>query len=354
MAYYTVFSIVPLLVVIIAVVGMVFGQEAAQGYIIAQIEGLVGPQSASAIQEMLEYANRPSSGVLAAIVGIATLLLGASGVFGQLQDALNTIWDVEAKEGKGLLGVIKDRFISFLAVLGTGFLLTVSLIFSAWLAAFGKLFEAWLPLPEILLEGLNFSISFAAMTVLFAMIFKVLPDAKIVLDGCLGRRGDDITAVHDRKICARSLSWKERHRNSIRGSRLPRHCPGVGLLFRTNPSLRSRVYIRVCRIGCGSRIIAQEARRSGFSTRYWKAFRSRALLRHTPTSEAALGPHGYTGLDPRGACVRDGDDATDSSIEPMTAASGRPLEQINHDPRIPGPYKALMNATSAAFSSRFR
>jgi membrane protein len=179
LAYYTVFSMVPLLVVIIAVVGMVFGQEAAQGYIIAQIEGLVGPQGASAVQEMLEYANRPSSGVLAVIVGIATLLLGASGVFGQLQDSLNTIWDVEAKEGKGLLGVIKDRFISFLAVLGTGFLLTVSLIFSAWLAASGKLFEAWLPLPESLLEGLNFSISFAAITVLFAMIFKVLPDAKI-------------------------------------------------------------------------------------------------------------------------------------------------------------------------------
>ena len=179
LAYYTVFSIVPLLVIIIAMVGLVFGQEAAQSYILEQIKGLVGEQSAEAIKEMIERANKPSQGMLATVIAIATLLLGASGLFGQLQDALNTIWGVEAKQGRGIWGIIKDRFLSFMAVLGTGFLLLVSLVLSAVLSAMGKLFEAWLPGPEIILQILNFAVSFAVITGLFAMMFKILPDANI-------------------------------------------------------------------------------------------------------------------------------------------------------------------------------
>jgi membrane protein len=179
LAYYTVFSLVPFLVVTIAVIGLVFGQEAAQSAILNHIASLVGEQSAAAIKDMIQRADQPSSGLVATGLAIATLLLGASGVFGQLQDALNTVWGVEAKEGRGVWGFIKDRFLSFVAVLGTGFLLLVSLVLSSALAALGKWFSGLLPLPEAVLELLNFAVSFLIITGLFALIFKVLPDAKV-------------------------------------------------------------------------------------------------------------------------------------------------------------------------------
>lgn len=179
LSYYTVFSLVPLLVLTISIAGLVFGTEAAQQAIMTQIESLVGPQSAAAIKQMLEIAQKPSSGMFASIIAVATLLLGASGVFAQLQDALNTIWGVEPKTGRGLWGTIKDRFFSFMAVLGTGFLLLVSLVLSAALAAIGKLFQGWLPRHEALLHLANSAMSFGVITLLFAMMFKLLPDAKI-------------------------------------------------------------------------------------------------------------------------------------------------------------------------------
>jgi membrane protein len=179
LAYYTVFSLVPFLVVVIALIGMVFGQEAAQSAILSQIATLVGEQSAAAIKDMIQRADQPSTGLMATGFAVMTLLVGASGVFGQLQDALNTVWGVEPKEGRGLWGFIKDRFLSFVAVLGTGFLLLVSLILSSALAAFGKWFSGVLPLPETLLHLMNFALSLAVITGLFALIFKVLPDAKV-------------------------------------------------------------------------------------------------------------------------------------------------------------------------------
>jgi Predicted membrane protein len=179
LSYYTVFSLVPLLVLTIAIAGLAFGKEAAQHAMMAQIESLVGPQSAAAVQQMLEIAQKPSSGIFASLIAIGTLLLGASGVFAQLQDALNTVWGIEPKAGRGIWGAIKDRFFSFMAVLGTGFLLLVSLVLSAALAAFGKLFMNWLPGQEAVLHLANFIISFGVITLLFAMMFKLLPDAKI-------------------------------------------------------------------------------------------------------------------------------------------------------------------------------
>jgi membrane protein len=178
-AYYTVFAIVPLLIIIIGIIGLVFGEEAARGYIFDQISGLVGEQSANAIKDMLHRADKPSTGIVATVVAAVTLLFGASGLFGQLQDALNSIWGVEPKAGRGVWGVIRDRFLSFMAVLGTGFLLLVSLVLSAALSAFGKWFGGWLPAPEAILQALNFIISFGVITVLFAMMFKLLPDARI-------------------------------------------------------------------------------------------------------------------------------------------------------------------------------
>ncbi|MEP6887234.1 MAG: YihY/virulence factor BrkB family protein [Nitrospirales bacterium] len=179
LSYYTVFSLVPLLVLTIAIAGLAFGKEAAQESMMSQIESLVGPQSAAAIKQMLEIAEKPSSGMFASIIALGTLLLGASGVFAQLQDALNAVWGVEAKAGRGIWGTIKDRFFSLIAVLGTGFLLLVSLVLSATLAAAGKLFQGWLPGQEAVLHLANFVISFGVITLLFAMMFKLLPDAKV-------------------------------------------------------------------------------------------------------------------------------------------------------------------------------
>src|SRR3954453_9138224 len=160
LAYYTVFSIVPLLIIIIAITGMVFGKEAAQGAIMGQIAGLVGEQSAAAIKDMIQRANEPSTGILSTVIAIGTLLFGASGFFGQLQDALNTVWGIEPKEGRGIWGLIKDRFFSFVAVLGTAFLLLVSLVLTSALSAFGKWFGTLLPVSEGILQAFNFILSF--------------------------------------------------------------------------------------------------------------------------------------------------------------------------------------------------
>lgn len=179
LAYYTIFAIVPLLIIIITMIGLIFGEEAAQGYILQQIEGLMGEQSASAIKDMIQRADRPATGGIAAVIAVATLLIAATGLFGELQDSLNTIWGIEPKEGRGIWGMVKGRFLSFVAILGIGFLLLVSLVLSAALAALGKWFSGWLPAPEAVLQVLNFLVSFGVITALFAMMFKMLPDARV-------------------------------------------------------------------------------------------------------------------------------------------------------------------------------
>ncbi|MHB0856748.1 MAG: YihY/virulence factor BrkB family protein [Anaerolineae bacterium] len=179
LAYYTVFSLAPLLVIAIAVAGFVFGEEAARGEIVAQISGLVGPDAAELIEGMVQRAAEPSSGILATIIGVATLLLGASGVFGQLHDSLNTIWDVEPKPGRGIWGTIKDRFLSFTMVLGVGFLLLVGLVISAGLAALGTFLTGLAPGAETLMQVVNLVISLGLVTLLFALIYKVVPDVEV-------------------------------------------------------------------------------------------------------------------------------------------------------------------------------
>jgi membrane protein len=179
LAYYTVFSIAPLLIVVIAIAGLVFGEEAARTAILGQVGGIIGEKTAKALEDMLQHAQKPSAGSFGAILGIGTLLLGASGLFGQLQDALNTVWEVKPKPGRGIMGFLKDRFLSFMALLGTAFLLLVSLVLDAGLAAMGEALSHWLPGPESVLQVVNFLVSFGVVTLLFAMIFKLLPDVKI-------------------------------------------------------------------------------------------------------------------------------------------------------------------------------
>lgn len=179
LSYFTVFSLAPLLVIAISVAAIFFGEEAARGQIVGQIQGLVGQEGATAIETMITNADKTEGGVFATTVGIITLLIGASGVFGQLQDALNTIWEVAPKPGRGIANFIRSRFLSFGMVLVIAFLLLVSLVVSAVLAGIGTYMSGALPGLTALWGIINFVISFAVITLLFALMYKVLPDVQI-------------------------------------------------------------------------------------------------------------------------------------------------------------------------------
>lgn len=179
LAYYTVLSIAPMLVLAVAVAGLVFGEDAARGQIAAQVGAVVGPEAGVAIQTIIANAKTPNAGIAGTVVGVAVLLFGASGVFGELQSALNTVWEVEPKPGRGVRGFIAQRFFSFTMVLGVAFLLLVSLLLSAALSAVGAVIATSLPGGATVWQVVNFVASLGLITVLFAMIFKVVPDAKV-------------------------------------------------------------------------------------------------------------------------------------------------------------------------------
>lgn len=179
LAYYTAFSLAPLLVIAIAIAGLVFGEEAARGQVSAQIQGLLGPDGAEAVETMIAGASKQSSGIIATIIGFVTLLFGASGLFGQLKDAMNTIWEVQPKPGQGIMSTIKRNFFSFTMVLGTGFLLLVSLMVSAVLSGVVGYFQGMLPGADWLWMVVNFLVGFAVTTAVFALIFKIIPDVEI-------------------------------------------------------------------------------------------------------------------------------------------------------------------------------
>ena len=179
LAYYTIFSLAPLLVIAIAIAGLVFGAQAVQGRIMGEIQGLVGSESARAIQTMIQSAHKPAHGVIASIVGVAILLVGASGVFSEMQDALNTIWKVDTTSRTGVWNLVRSRFLSFGMVLGIGFLLLVSLLLSAALSAAADYLERLIPIPPAALHAVDFLFSLLFIAGLMALIFKLLPDVQI-------------------------------------------------------------------------------------------------------------------------------------------------------------------------------
>ena len=180
LAYYTLFSMAPLLMIAIAVAGLVFGQEASQNQVIGIIEDLVGVQGARAIQEIIESAGqRPDAGFFATAVGMILLLLGAGGVVGQLQDSLNTIWRVVPKTSRGILGFLQDRLVSYSMVLSVGFLLVVSLVISAVLTAASGIVGSFLSIDAASAHVLDFVVSFVFIMLLFAIIYKFVPDVRI-------------------------------------------------------------------------------------------------------------------------------------------------------------------------------
>jgi membrane protein len=178
LAFYAILSLAPFLVIAVGIVGIVYG-DGAVGQVQAQFEALVGAEAGRAIAEIAARSDGPGGGWIATAIGLAALLLGASGVFGQLQDALDTIWEVEPRHDRGLLGVLRARFFSFTMVLGTGFLLLVSLLLSAALAAVGAYAEALLPGGALLWQAVHALASLAVVTAIFALIYRVVPDAEI-------------------------------------------------------------------------------------------------------------------------------------------------------------------------------
>jgi membrane protein len=180
LSYYTLFSLAPLLVIAIALAGFVFGREAAQNQIVETIGGMIGPESAEAIQGMIQNAsNKPKTGIISTAVGAVILLIGAGGVVGQLQTSLNKIWEVEPKPGQGIWVFIRQRFISFAMVLAVGFLLLVSLVMTALLTGFSQFLGSLMGGAEFIGHLLDIVVSFGFITLLFAMIYKFVPDVQI-------------------------------------------------------------------------------------------------------------------------------------------------------------------------------
>jgi membrane protein len=179
LAYYTAFSLAPLLVIVVAVAGIAFGADEVRTALVGQIRDMLGGEGGDLVLSMLQQASRPKESIIAMVIGVGTLILGASGLFGQLQDALNTVWEVQPKPGRGLRGMVRDRFLSFAMVLGVGFLLLVSLVLSAALHGLqryaGGRFAALAPV----LQAGGFVIDLALTSLLFAMMYKFLPDVRL-------------------------------------------------------------------------------------------------------------------------------------------------------------------------------
>jgi membrane protein len=194
LSYYTVFAMAPTLVIVIAVASIVFGQEAAQGKIVSEIDGLVGREGAEAVETILKNSARDESGPIATVVGFIALIAGATSVFIELQDSLNSIWGVAPKPGRGIMGMLRDRFLSFAMVVGSGFVLMVSLVVSAGIAALGDWLSSAMPnVSVVLLQVIQNAVSIAIFTVLIGGIYKVLPDARIAWRDVM--IGGAITAV---------------------------------------------------------------------------------------------------------------------------------------------------------------
>lgn len=179
LSYYTIFSLAPLLVIAIAVAGMVFGQDVARARITSQFQGLVGEQGGKAINAMVENTQGTGANGLVAVFGLLTLLIGATSVFGELQDSLNTIWEVRAQPGQSIRSFIHTRLLSFAMVFGIGFLLLVSLVVSAAISALGSLLGHRVEVWKGLAEWADTGISFIAVGLLFAGAFKLLPDVAV-------------------------------------------------------------------------------------------------------------------------------------------------------------------------------
>jgi membrane protein len=177
LSYYSVFSIGPLILIAVAIAGLVFGRDAVQGQVAESLRGLLGESGAQAVNGMLANASRPQEGLIATLVGIVALVAAALGVVVQLKDAFNTVWEVKEVPARGVWGFVRTYVLSLAAVFAVGFLLLVSMIMTAGLAAFGK--HVGSTVPEASLQLAGFAVSFLTIALLFALMFKWMPDAPV-------------------------------------------------------------------------------------------------------------------------------------------------------------------------------
>ncbi len=179
LSYYTAVSIAPMLIFLLLVLGFVMGQDAAQSQLMRQLEGVLGSQGMEFINTIIENAEQPTAGSIAGILSLLTLIWGSANVFSHLQDTLNVIWDVKIKPNGGWKRALRKRLFSFTLVLGIGFLLAVSLVLSAALSLLSSSLSGLLPGFDLLWQGVEYVISFSVMMLLFAAMFKILPDVHI-------------------------------------------------------------------------------------------------------------------------------------------------------------------------------
>ena len=182
LAFYTILSLAPLLILVVAVASLFSGRAAVEGQIVWQIQNLAGKEGAEVVRQMLEGTRGPASGILATTLGLLTLFVGATGVVTELRDTLNTIWETPIRKSpwsRSVVKILKERVFSFVMVLGVGFLLLVSLIVNVWLASVRELFSGLLPMPESVLQALTSVVSFVVIAALFALIYKFMPDIEL-------------------------------------------------------------------------------------------------------------------------------------------------------------------------------
>jgi len=176
LSYYSVFSMAPLLLIVISIAGLAFGQEAARGEVFEQLRGLMGDEPAGAVEALLSSLAKPERGITSTLVGALMLLIGATSVFGELQDALDRVWRAPARDRRGgLWKLVRSRLLSFGMILGIAFLLMVSLVLSAAISALGKWWGSAFVEQEVLLQAVNLIVGYAMTTIVFAMIYKLMP-----------------------------------------------------------------------------------------------------------------------------------------------------------------------------------
>ena len=246
LAYYTLFSLAPLLLLVIAIAGLVFGAEAAQGQVVAQLGGLTGESGATAIQALSKSASEPSKGAIASVISIVTLIIGATSTFGELQSDLDRIWHApEAVKPAGLWGMLRTRVLSFGLVVSIGFLLLVSLVVSAALAALGTWWGSWFAEWHIVLLIVNQVVTLAFVTALFALMYRILPSVKVGWHDIVVRIVCNRDPLHGGKVRHRDVSRQGRCRVRVRRGRVDRRVASLAVLFGANLPARGRIHMVV-------------------------------------------------------------------------------------------------------------
>jgi len=246
LAFYTILSISPLVILVVAIASLVFDRSSAQALLLSQVQSLVGPEGKDAVESMLASGQKASSGIFATVIGAITLIFGASGIFGELRSALNTIWEAQPKTNSGMWGMVRERFFSFGMVMSVGFVLLVSLLASAGLAAMTKFFSGLLPIPPFVLGTFNFLVSFVGIAVLFAFIFEIRSGDQGEMERCQSGCRCYGFSFYPGQVTIRSLSRQREPRLRVWSGRITYRDGGLGLLLGPDLLFRCGVYPRLC------------------------------------------------------------------------------------------------------------